>query len=55
MSILTSSSGASVSRGFYYYKYGKLNNVKQINDLKEYNYKRYCALYKKNNEVIRKQ
>ena len=32
MSILTSSSGASVSRGYYYYKYGKVKNVKQLND-----------------------
>lgn len=32
MSILTSSSGASVSRGYYYYKYGKMKNVKQLND-----------------------
>ena len=32
MSILTSASSASVSRGYDYYKYNKVSNVKQLND-----------------------
>ena len=32
MSILTSASGSSVSRGYDYYKKGKVNNVNQLND-----------------------
>lgn len=32
MSILTSASSSSVSRGYDYYKYNKVSNVKQLND-----------------------
>lgn len=32
MSILTSASSSSVSRGYDYYKHNKVNNVKQLND-----------------------
>ena len=32
MSILTSASSSSVGRGYDYYKHGKVNNVKQLND-----------------------
>ena len=32
MSILTSASGSSVSRGYDYYKSGKVSNVTQLND-----------------------
>ena len=32
MSILTSSSSSSVSRGYDYYKLGKVNNVSQLNN-----------------------
>ena len=32
MSILTSASSSSVSRGYDYYKHNKVSNVKQLND-----------------------